>query len=111
MHYFLSPWNEDRGDENSDWGKSLWYFEADDDGNVIRQVEAYENGKVLKYDKQTPHDDYGGLATHSIDVGEFQPYLIPEGEFQDRWDFPLDYTVRHVHKDGRISWRRGEEEE
>lgn len=72
MHYFLRPWNENRGDEYADWGVSLWYFEVDDSGTVLRPVEAYEGGQVLKYDASKPNDEYGGLSQKPIDLGEFQ---------------------------------------
>ena len=107
MHYYLRQWHESRGDGHADWGTSLWYFEVDGTGNVIRQVESYECGKVLKYDQANPNDEYGGLAEQPLDLEEFQPYTISAEEFFDRWDFPTDFTVKHVHKDGRISWRRG----
>lgn len=106
MHYYLRPWDECRGDTHADWGRSLWYFEVDCEGNVIRQVEAYECGKILKYDQANPSDEYGGLAEQPLDLEEFKAYAISADEFHDRWNSPTDSTVKHVHEDGRVSWRR-----
>lgn len=106
MHYFLRRWKEHRGDEYAHWGTSLWYFEVDDSGNVLRQIEAYESGKELKYDQYHPDDDFGGLAKEPIDLAAFEPFAISGEEFDDRWTFPTDFTVKHVHEDGRVSWRR-----
>ena len=85
MRYYLRPWDENRGDKYADWGVSLWYFEVDDSGRVVRQVEAYENGKVLRYDETNLNDEFGGLAEHPIDLGEFEQYGISKEEFDDRW--------------------------
>lgn len=106
MRYYLRTWNESRGDQRDHWGVSLCYFEVDESGSVLRQVEAYENGKVLKYDSQQPTDEFGGLAAEPIDLDEFEPFAISKDEFHDRWAFPEDFTGKHVHEDGRVSWRR-----
>ena len=85
MRYYLRPWDEDRGDKFAGWGVSLWYFETDDSGRVVRQVEAYENGKVLRYDEDNLNDEFGGLAEHPIDLSEFEQFAISKEEFDDRW--------------------------
>jgi hypothetical protein len=104
MNYYLRHWNECRGDENADWGTSAWYFEVDDMGNVVRQVEAYESGKVLKYDRTKPNDSYGGLAEQPLNLTEFQPYAISEDEFHDRWKMEPGFIIECVHEDGSVSW-------
>ncbi|TYC19040.1 hypothetical protein FXF52_38795 [Micromonospora sp. MP36] len=38
--FYRRRWNETRGDELDDWGRSLWYFEVDDDGWPVRQIDA-----------------------------------------------------------------------
>jgi hypothetical protein len=42
MQYFKAYWDESRGDKFDSWGRSWWYFETDDGGNVLRQVEKFE---------------------------------------------------------------------
>ncbi len=106
MDYYLRPWDECRGDEHADWGLSLWYFEVDGAGNVVRQVEAYECGKVLKYDRSNPNDQYGGLAEQPLDLVEFQPYAISAEEFHDRWNMQPGFIIECVHEDGSVSWWR-----
>ena len=56
MKYFKRNWNETRGDQYDSWGKSVWFFETDNNGEVLRQIEVYDNGKVLKYDNQNIED-------------------------------------------------------
>ena len=60
MKYFKRNWNETRGDQYDSWGKSVWFFETDCNGEVFRQIEVYDNGKILKYDKQNIEDEFGG---------------------------------------------------
>ncbi|WP_452596861.1 hypothetical protein [Pontimicrobium sp. MEBiC01747] len=85
MNYYKRNWNETRGDQYDSWGKSIWYFETDDKGVVLRQVEAYENGKVLKYDNQNIEDEFGGLADQNLDLNEFVEFSIEKEEFENKW--------------------------
>ncbi|MGJ8698094.1 MAG: hypothetical protein ACSHYF_17375 [Verrucomicrobiaceae bacterium] len=85
MLYFLRPWNENRGDQYSGWGFSVWYFEVDGTGNVVRQIEAYESGKIVRYDESSPSDEFGGLAECPIDLDEFEQCAITKDEFENRW--------------------------
>ncbi|MCU0797120.1 MAG: hypothetical protein MUF31_14440 [Akkermansiaceae bacterium] len=107
MDYYLRPSDTCRGDEHADWGLSLCYFEVDGTGNVVRQVEVYECGKVLKYDMSNPNDQYRGLAEQPIDPAEFRPYVISADEFHDRWNMvPMEpaLIIECVHEDGSVSW-------
>ena len=68
LRYFKRRWDESRGDEYKSWGPSDWYFEVDDDCYVIRQLEQYDNGAVLKYDEAYIEDEFGGLAEKAPDL-------------------------------------------
>ena len=72
MKYFKRNWNETRGDQFDNWGKSIWLFETDNNGEVLRQIEVYENGKVLKYDNQNIEDKLGALTDQNLDLIEFE---------------------------------------
>ena len=48
MKYYKYKWNELRGDQFDNWGFSMWYFEIGEDDFPNRQIEIYENDKVLK---------------------------------------------------------------
>lgn len=85
MNYYKRNWNETRGDQYDSWGKSIWYFETDNNGEVLRQIEAYENGKVLKYDNQNIEDEFGGLADQNLDLTEFVEFSIEKEEFENKW--------------------------
>ncbi|MFD2915485.1 MULTISPECIES: hypothetical protein [Flavobacteriaceae] len=85
MNYFKRKWNETRGDQYDSWGKSAWYFETDNNGEVLRQIEAYDNGKVLKYDNQNIDDEFGGLADQNLDLSEFVEFSIEKEEFENKW--------------------------
>jgi hypothetical protein len=85
MKYYKRNWNETRGDQYNSWGKSIWYFETNNNGEVLRQIEAYDNGKVLKYNNQNIEDEYGGLADQNLDLTEFVEFSIEKEEFENKW--------------------------
>ncbi len=85
MRYFKRKWAERRGDEFDNWGIAHYYFETDNNGQPIRQIENYENGVVLKYDNAKPIDDYGQLSSHSLDLIEFSDFEIHSDEFNSEW--------------------------
>ena len=85
MKYFKRNWNETRGDQYDNWGKSIWLFETNNNGEVLRQIEVYENGKVLKYDNQNIEDEFGGLTDQNLDLIEFENYSIDKEKFENKW--------------------------
>ena len=85
MKYFKRNWNETRGDQYDSWGKSVWLFETDNNGEVLRQIEIYDNGKVLKYDNQNIEDEFGMLADQNIDLTEFNEFKVLKEEFENKW--------------------------
>lgn len=85
MKYFKRNWDENRGDQYESWGKSIWFFETNNNGEVLRQIEVYESGKVLKYDNQNIEDEFGGLSDQNLDLNEFENYSIEKDEFENKW--------------------------
>jgi len=85
MKYFKRNWNETCGDQYDSWGKSVWFFETDNNGEVLRQIEIYDNGKVLKYDNQNIEDEFGMLADQNLDLTEFNEFTIKKEEFENKW--------------------------
>jgi hypothetical protein len=85
--FYRRRWEESRGDEFDGWGHSLWYFEVDDDGWPIRQIEAYATGQVLRYGPSHERDRYGGLGDQSLfDSGEdWSGFEIMGAEFERAW--------------------------
>jgi hypothetical protein len=86
MKYYKRNWDESRGDEFDDWGKSIWYFETDNSGLPTKQMEVYESGKKLKYDQRKLKDDFGGLGDQELDLDEFCEFEITELEFNKAWN-------------------------
>ncbi|MDF2189351.1 DUF433 domain-containing protein [Paraflavitalea sp. CAU 1676] len=66
------------------WGTSYYYFETDDQLNVLRQLQVFENGQVLKYDTEYLEDKLGGLSEVPLD-GEFDSFHIQKVEFEQIW--------------------------
>jgi hypothetical protein len=83
--YYRRPWNETRGDDYDSWGRSVWYFEIDEEGVPARQIEQYEHGPVLKYDANHREDQYGALGDQPIDREDFAAYEITAEEFSAAW--------------------------
>lgn len=83
--YFKRRCDEPRRDEFDAWGTSDWYFEFDDEGNPLRQVEQYQNGIVVKYDTTHVEDKYGGLSERFLDITNFWEFEISTQEFETAW--------------------------
>lgn len=83
--YFKRNWNETRADKYDSWGKSIWYFEVDNDGYPIKQIELYENGNRLKYHSDKTFDDYGKLGDQVLNIDEFKSFEIEKTEFENEW--------------------------
>ena len=86
MKYYKRNWEESRGDEFDDWGKSIWYFETNNSGLPTKQIEVYENGKILKYDQTKMEDNFGGLGDQELDLDEFSEFEITELKFNTVWN-------------------------
>lgn len=85
--YLRRRWDDSRGDEFDGWGHSVWYFEVDDGGWPVRQVEAYDAGAVLRYGPDREEDQYGGLGQVSLDDPEedWSAHMIGRDEFECAW--------------------------
>jgi len=85
LKYFKRYWEETTGDGLTDsWGTSYYYFETDDQLNVLRQLQVSENGQILKYDTEYLEDKFGGLSEVLLDE-EFEPFEIDKAEFEQVW--------------------------
>ena len=85
-HYFKRHWNELRADNNENWGKSEWLFETDPDGNILKQIEIYENGIVQCYDLIYQENSFGGLGKLPLSFDEFAEYGIYKEDFDSVWN-------------------------
>ncbi|MGX1614923.1 DUF6881 domain-containing protein [Micromonospora chalcea] len=85
--FYRRRWNETRGDEFDDWGRSLWYLEVGDDGWPVRQIEVYDAGHVLRCGPRCGEDRYGGLGQASLyDSDEdWSGFEITGVEFERIW--------------------------
>lgn len=85
--WFERRWNESRGDEHHHWGPATYFFEVDDQGWPIRQVEVYDQGPTLRYGPQHPEDEYGFLGQASVyaDDEDWSPWSITSEAFEEAW--------------------------
>lgn len=85
--YFKKFWEETTGDELTDsWGSSTYFFETDENLNVSKQTQLFQNGKLLKYDIQNFEDEYGFLTDQPLEIEEFIDNQISETEFLSIWN-------------------------
>ncbi len=85
-HCFKREWEQTTGDELTDsWGASTYYFETDSDLNIIRQVQVFQNGQVLKYHQEFTEDEFGMLSDQQVDEDEFKEFFIDCNEFAKIW--------------------------
>ncbi|MBP1167235.1 hypothetical protein JOE44_004119 [Chryseobacterium sp. PvR013] len=84
--YFKKFWNETTGEEVTDsWGNSTYYFETDENLNVNKQIQIFENEKILKYDEQNFEDQYGFLIDQPLEIEDFDNCEISEIDFYEIW--------------------------
>lgn len=84
--YFKRHWYETTGAPlTDDWGTSTYFFETNQSGDVLRQLEVYENGLRLKYTPEYLQDNYGGLSEVPLNIEEFKEFEITKDEFEDEW--------------------------
>jgi hypothetical protein len=84
--YFKKFWNESTGDELTDsWGNSTYYFETDENLQVHKQIQFFENERILKYDEQNYEDEYGVLTDQPLEIEDFEDNEISEIDFYEIW--------------------------
>ncbi len=86
--FYRRRWDDTRGDEFDHWGHSVWYFEVDDDGWPVRQVEVYDFGPVLRYGPGHQDDGHGGLGQSSLTDSEedWSQFAVTRDTFERVWD-------------------------
>lgn len=83
--YYKRHFDEPRTEQSDSWGTCDYYFETNQDGEVLRQLEVYENGKRLKYSEQIIEDAFGFLADQPIDLLDFEKFAISKSDFEHQW--------------------------
>ena len=74
-----------------EWGEFVRYVEVSDDQHAVRQIDVYENGNVLRYDRTHWCDDFGQLLGLRFSrkpkwAAHFPgAQLINAGEFEKLW--------------------------
>lgn len=95
MRHYKRRWSESRGDAHDGWGASWWHFETDHSGTVLRQVEVYDAGPSLRYDREHETDAFGGLSTEPLAASEHAPFASSAAEFERAWS-GASYGSRHL---------------
>jgi len=85
MRYYKRRWEQGRGDQFDVWGPADYFFEVDDGGVVLRQMEVYANGTVLRYDSGHVEDEYGQLTDQPLDLVAMRPHLADKTAFETVW--------------------------
>lgn len=85
VRYYKRRWEQGRGDQFDAWGPADYYFEVDDGGAVLRQIEVYSHGAVLRYDPGHVKDEFGQLADQPLDLVAMEPYVTDKAAFERAW--------------------------
>jgi hypothetical protein len=84
--YYRRYWREDSGGPCEGWGGSAFLFEVHSDGWVARQIQLFDNGRLLVYDEICSDDAYGGRSTVRLEASEYEPFRITRDDFFQYWD-------------------------
>ena len=84
-HYYKRHFDEIRTEQSESWGTCNYYFETNQTGEVLRQIEVYENGRKLKYSQQFIKDEFGFLSDQTIDLFDFENFTIKKDNFEFQW--------------------------
>jgi hypothetical protein len=96
----------------ADWGECIRYVEIGDDRYAVRQVEVYNSGRVLRYDRSHWCDRFGQLfgglfsqKQKAID-GRLRAEVIEAKEFERAWREALGshMWVRQVEQSLAAEW-------
>ncbi len=112
MFYAKSP-VQDRYERTQPlrWGAFVRYLEFDVDGYPVRQVDAFANGFLLRYDRSHREDRFGNLAQFKLESSWRDHWgifaTISRADFENLWDdaadsLPVDLLV--AASDAVPSW-------
>jgi Cysteine-rich CPCC len=107
--FYKRFWHETTGDVLTNHrGTSAYYFEATYEGEVLKQIEEYGNGKVLKYSSSQLEDEFGGLSKVPLDLEDEQFFSINKDTFFALWDKPISNTFLIEEITVSDKWNIGE---
>jgi Cysteine-rich CPCC len=101
--FFKRHWDETTGNpKTNEWGKSFYYFQTDTQGNVLKQIIVYDNGKILKYSPLHIEDEFGGLSEIALDLTDKGYEKIGKNTFFTLWNkSKIDSFSKHkIHFSG-----------
>ncbi|MBW4613671.1 MAG: hypothetical protein KME21_10380 [Desmonostoc vinosum HA7617-LM4] len=79
-------WDESLGGKFDTWGTSTYFMEIGNNSHPVRQIEVYENGNVLFYDRNHFADSYGMLCDQPIGEEDIREFEITKAEFEQVWN-------------------------
>jgi Cysteine-rich CPCC len=103
LQYYKRPWSETTGDPiTNDWGTAVYYFETDAQGDVLKQIEFYQNHKTLKYSNLHLEDEFGGLTYQALNLTDSGYISIDKKAFFMLWNIPMieRFAKQKIHLQG-----------
>lgn len=90
MRYLRSPANRPYElKDSAEWGDFVRYIELGDDSFALRQVDEYENGNLVWYNREHWNDQFGALADFRFGAKWVEnwgpPTVITPQEFETKW--------------------------
>lgn len=87
--FYRRRWDESRGEDFDAGRQSVWYFEVDDGGWPLRQIEVYDTGPVLRYGPGHEQYQYSGLGQARLDDDpeeDRSAFVITQDAFERVWN-------------------------
>ena len=104
LHFRASGEFLPRASPANNWGDFVVYVEVADDQHATRQLDAFENGNFLRYDRAYPRDAYGYLTGLKFSPKEKwrrfyrDAELLAEFEFEKIWRNAVRSSRPNRHK-------------
>src|SRR5436309_3438992 len=87
MFYFKAPGRLMQGSNAVAWGRITSYLEIGHDQRAVRQLDVFENGNILRYDRLHNWDDYGVLVGLKFSRKQKWAKFFPGAEMVAQEDF------------------------
>jgi hypothetical protein len=82
--YYRRTGAERRVDEHGDWGRASYLFEVHG-RRVLRQIEIYESGSMVRYGPDRRSDGYGSLFSTLPEASAIDANPLPQSIFNSAW--------------------------
>ena len=85
LRYLKQESGESRRDRQDRFGQLTSYFEIDAVNNVIRQIDVFDNGPTVGYDRKYKSDEFGRLRNTPLEISDEEFVPVTVETFNEHW--------------------------